>query len=91
MQTELDARIALDAGTDSVIAAYQRIAIHDQNVFAAYQQQEKLNTDEMASMRRQAKLTAIKSKILGLGIGIPTASAVGVAGFILGTILKIKL
>ena len=88
--SERDARRELDAKTDSVIAAYQEIASQDEAVFAAFGKQQVLDKAELASMRREARLAKIKSKVLGWGIGVPVISVVGVGGFILGNVLHLK-
>lgn len=91
LMAERDGRRLLDQKSDSLIHSYQELALHDEGIFRAYQLQEKLNTDEMASMRRQNKLDKIKARFLGVGIGIPLTSGIAIGSFFLGVFLKPKL
>ena len=91
LAAERDRRQDIDLRTDSIIASYQAELSKDEVIFKAYQKEQLLDQDQMASMRKQARLEKIKSKVLGFGIGVPVISVVGVGAFIAGCFFKVKL
>ena len=91
LAAERDRRSDIDKETDSIIVSYRSIVAKDEVIFHNYQAEQSLDQQQLASVRKQARLDKIKSKVLGWGIGVPLTAGVGIAGFVIGTILKPKL